>query len=131
MPGTVIALLVAEGDDVAIGQTVAIVEAMKMEHTLVASAAGVVATVHARQGQPVRLDEPVVTIAAVPNDAGRSTRIGTGPRATWRVGGGRTIMSGWELSDEHEMFRGVVREFAEAEIAPHAAQWDRRSSLSR
>ena len=33
-------------------------------------------------------------------------------------------MSGWELSDEHEMFRKVVREFAEAEIAPHAAQWD-------
>ena len=31
----------------------------------------------------------------------------------------------WELSDEHEMLRQTVREFAEAEIAPHAAQWDR------
>lgn len=31
----------------------------------------------------------------------------------------------WELSKEHEDFRRVVREFAEAEIAPHAAQWDR------
>ena len=31
----------------------------------------------------------------------------------------------WELSDEHEMFRKVVRDFAETEIAPHAAQWDR------
>ena len=31
----------------------------------------------------------------------------------------------WELSEEHEMFRRVVRDFAEAEIAPHAAQWDR------
>jgi len=31
----------------------------------------------------------------------------------------------WELSEEHEMFRKVVRGFAEAEIAPHAAQWDR------
>ena len=30
----------------------------------------------------------------------------------------------WELSDEHEMLRATVREFAEAEIAPHAAQWD-------
>ncbi|HEX6657254.1 MAG TPA: biotin carboxylase N-terminal domain-containing protein [Ilumatobacter sp.] len=68
MPGTVIALLVAEGDDVAVGQTVAIVEAMKMEHMLVASAAGVVATVHAREGQPVRLDEPVVTIAAAEHE---------------------------------------------------------------
>jgi butyryl-CoA dehydrogenase len=31
----------------------------------------------------------------------------------------------WELSAEHEMLRKMVREFAEAEIAPHAAQWDR------
>ena len=31
----------------------------------------------------------------------------------------------WELSDEHEMLRKMVRDFAEAEIAPHAAQWDR------
>ena len=31
----------------------------------------------------------------------------------------------WELSEEHEMLRTMVREFAEAEIAPHAAQWDR------
>jgi len=31
----------------------------------------------------------------------------------------------FELSPEHESFRRTVREFAEAEIAPHAAQWDR------
>jgi short/branched chain acyl-CoA dehydrogenase len=31
----------------------------------------------------------------------------------------------FELSPEHETFRKVVSEFAEAEIAPHAAQWDR------
>jgi butyryl-CoA dehydrogenase len=31
----------------------------------------------------------------------------------------------FELSREHEEFRRVVREFAESEIAPHAAQWDR------
>ncbi|MCB0965504.1 MAG: acyl-CoA dehydrogenase family protein [Ilumatobacter sp.] len=30
----------------------------------------------------------------------------------------------WELTDEHEMLRSTVREFAEGEIAPHAAQWD-------
>jgi short-chain 2-methylacyl-CoA dehydrogenase len=33
-------------------------------------------------------------------------------------------VTGWELSDEHEAFRRVVRDFAEAEIEPHAAQWD-------
>jgi len=31
----------------------------------------------------------------------------------------------FELSAEHETFRKVVREFAEAEVAPHAARWDR------
>src|SRR5690349_13635315 len=31
----------------------------------------------------------------------------------------------YELSREHEEFRRTVRDFAEAEIAPHAAQWDR------
>src|SRR4051794_32740028 len=36
----------------------------------------------------------------------------------------RTPMT-FELSEEHETFRRVVREFAEAEIAPHAAEWDR------
>jgi short-chain 2-methylacyl-CoA dehydrogenase len=33
-------------------------------------------------------------------------------------------MIGWELTEEHEAFRRVVRDFAEAEIEPHAAQWD-------
>src|SRR6476469_5093540 len=31
----------------------------------------------------------------------------------------------FELAREHEEFRRTVRAFAEAEIAPHAAQWDR------
>src|ERR1700754_4643740 len=35
------------------------------------------------------------------------------------------MSSNFELSREHEEFRQSVREFAEAEIAPHAAQWDR------
>jgi short/branched chain acyl-CoA dehydrogenase len=32
---------------------------------------------------------------------------------------------GFELSREHEEFRRTVRDFAEGEIAPYAAQWDR------
>jgi short/branched chain acyl-CoA dehydrogenase len=32
---------------------------------------------------------------------------------------------GFELSREHEEFRRTVRDFAEDEIAPYAAQWDR------
>ncbi|HLY33377.1 MAG TPA: acyl-CoA dehydrogenase family protein [Jatrophihabitantaceae bacterium] len=35
----------------------------------------------------------------------------------------------FELSQDHETFRKVVREFAEGEIAPHVAQWDREHHL--
>ena len=34
-------------------------------------------------------------------------------------------MTAFELSKDHEDFRQVVREFAEEQVAPHAAQWDR------
>jgi short-chain 2-methylacyl-CoA dehydrogenase len=30
----------------------------------------------------------------------------------------------FELSDDHEAFRAVVRDFAERELAPHVARWD-------
>lgn len=33
------------------------------------------------------------------------------------------------LSEEHEAFRRVVRDFAEREIAPHAEQWDREHTF--
>ena len=31
----------------------------------------------------------------------------------------------FELSADHEVFRKVVRDFAESEVAPHVAEWDR------
>src|SRR3954447_5354313 len=31
----------------------------------------------------------------------------------------------FELSEEHEQFRRTVRDFAEKEVAPHSAEWDR------
>ena len=34
-------------------------------------------------------------------------------------------MTAFELSEDHETFRKVVRDFAEREVAPHVAQWDR------
>ena len=35
----------------------------------------------------------------------------------------------FDLSAEHESFRSVVHDFAEAEIAPHAARWDDEHTL--
>lgn len=55
MPGKVIRLLVTEGDQVAEGDVVCILEAMKMENELKAPAAGTVTAVHARPGQDVEM----------------------------------------------------------------------------
>src|SRR6476646_3775804 len=35
----------------------------------------------------------------------------------------------FDLSADHEQFRRTVRDFAEKEIAPHAAQWDREHTF--
>jgi acetyl-CoA/propionyl-CoA carboxylase biotin carboxyl carrier protein len=64
MPGTVIAVHVAVGDEVTKGQAIAVVEAMKMEHTLQAPFDGSVGEVHAAAGARVALEAPIVTIIA-------------------------------------------------------------------
>ena len=52
MHGRVLELFAAAGDRVAAGQRLAVIEAMKMEHTLRAPFAGVVAQVPVRTGRP-------------------------------------------------------------------------------
>ena len=54
MPGQVIAVLVAEGQSVAAGAPLMILEAMKMEHTIRAPHDGVVAAIHYQPGDQVR-----------------------------------------------------------------------------
>jgi propionyl-CoA carboxylase alpha chain len=53
MPGTVSRVGVAVGDRVVQGQPLLWLEAMKMEHQILAPAAGVVATLHAEVGSQV------------------------------------------------------------------------------
>ncbi len=62
MPGRVIKLLVAPGDDVAPGQAVVVVEAMKMENELKAKAAGKVTEVHVAVGATVESGAKLVTL---------------------------------------------------------------------
>ncbi|MBI3688738.1 MAG: ATP-grasp domain-containing protein [Actinobacteria bacterium] len=64
MPGTVLAVSVAEGERVGAGQPLLIVEAMKMEHTVTAPVAGTVSALHARTGQQVRVDELLAMVTA-------------------------------------------------------------------
>ena len=62
MPGTVLAVKVGEGDRVDEGQPIVVVEAMKMEHTVTAPRAGVVAQLPARAGAQVALDAVLAVI---------------------------------------------------------------------
>ncbi|NVI92042.1 acetyl/propionyl/methylcrotonyl-CoA carboxylase subunit alpha [Actinomadura sp. BRA 177] len=62
MPGTVLAVKAAEGDRVDAGQPLVVVEAMKMEHTVTAPLAGVVAKLPVRAGAQVALDAVLAVI---------------------------------------------------------------------
>lgn len=53
MPGRIVRLLVAEGDEVAAGHPVIVVEAMKMENELAAGRAGKVTKIHVATGATV------------------------------------------------------------------------------
>jgi len=70
--GTIVAIDVAPGDTVRAGQQVAIVEAMKMEHVIVASQGGVVRAVTMARGDVVREGYPIVFVEAV-DGAGAAT----------------------------------------------------------
>jgi acetyl-CoA/propionyl-CoA carboxylase biotin carboxyl carrier protein len=61
MPGTVVAVPVADGDAVEAGATIVTVEAMKMESALTAPVAGVV-RVSVRVGDLVKRDQVVAVI---------------------------------------------------------------------
>jgi 3-methylcrotonyl-CoA carboxylase alpha subunit len=63
MHGKLLALLVEKGNTVRKGQRVAILEAMKMEHALVAPFDGVVTDVLARPGNQVAERATVLVIA--------------------------------------------------------------------
>ena len=62
MHGVVVEIAVKEGDTVSEGQVVAVVEAMKMMNEIRAHNAGTVKTVHAKAGDTVESNAPLVTI---------------------------------------------------------------------
>jgi acetyl-CoA/propionyl-CoA carboxylase, biotin carboxylase, biotin carboxyl carrier protein len=63
MQGTVLDVKVSEGDEVAVGQVLCIVEAMKMENEVTAHAAGVIAELAVEPLQPVTIGQAICTIA--------------------------------------------------------------------
>src|SRR6185436_17037632 len=62
MPGKVVKVLVKVGDDVAAGQGVAVIEAMKMENEMRAGRTGKVSAIHVTEGQALEAQAQVLTI---------------------------------------------------------------------
>ena len=63
MPGNVLDVLVKVGDTVSAGQTVVILEAMKMENEIVATEDGVVASINCSEGQAVESGQILATLS--------------------------------------------------------------------
>jgi len=68
MPGKILKILVEQGESVAKGQPLLILEAMKMEHTLKAPRAGVVAAILKAQGDSI--DGGIILVKLEPADEG-------------------------------------------------------------
>jgi acetyl-CoA/propionyl-CoA carboxylase, biotin carboxylase, biotin carboxyl carrier protein len=62
MQGTVLAVEVAEGDEVEVGQVLCIVEAMKMENEITAHRSGRVAELSVAAGQPVKTGQVICVV---------------------------------------------------------------------
>jgi biotin carboxyl carrier protein len=61
MPGLVLGVLVEAGQSVAAGQSLVVLEAMKMQNVLKAAGPGVVERVSVRPGATVERGEPLIT----------------------------------------------------------------------
>jgi acetyl/propionyl-CoA carboxylase alpha subunit len=64
MPGKVVKVLVAEGQEVAAGSALVVLEAMKMEHTVRAADGGVVRALHVTVGDQVDTDHLLAVVTA-------------------------------------------------------------------
>ncbi|MGI8562919.1 MAG: pyruvate carboxylase subunit B [Candidatus Dormibacter sp.] len=63
MQGLIVKLPVKQGDEVKIGEVVAVLEAMKMQNDIVASKPGRVTDVYVKEGEVVTPNQPLVAIA--------------------------------------------------------------------
>ena len=62
IPGTVIKVLVTEGEEVKEGQSLVVIEAMKMETNITATASGIVDSISAKEGQQVKSGELLIRL---------------------------------------------------------------------
>ncbi len=60
MPGLLVSLAVVQGQLVKAGEPLAVIEAMKMENVLRATRDGVIAKLHVKPGENLRVDQPIL-----------------------------------------------------------------------
>ena len=63
IPGNIIKILVNKGERVNEGQSLAVIEAMKMETNIVAVIEGIIEEVYVSEGQPVKTGELLMKIS--------------------------------------------------------------------
>ena len=117
MNGKVVAVLVAEGDAVAKGQRLVVVEAMKMQHEMTAQAAGRVVRLAVKPGDQVATRQLLVELkpAGVRDMQDHVSVERSSPYYT----------------PEHAAFRETVRRFVAREIEPYATEWDEAGEFPR
>jgi len=64
IPGLVLRILVKEGDSVKAGDTVLILEAMKMESEIASTATGIIKTINVKEGASVHEGETLIEVGA-------------------------------------------------------------------
>jgi acetyl-CoA/propionyl-CoA carboxylase biotin carboxyl carrier protein len=62
MQGTILEVAVAEGEEVAAGDVLCVLEAMKMENDVVAERGGTVSQVLVSEGESVDMGDPLVVL---------------------------------------------------------------------
>ena len=63
MPGTILEVLVSQGDEVDSGQALLVMEAMKMEHRITAPKDGIIETIHFQVGERCEQGDALITMA--------------------------------------------------------------------
>jgi biotin carboxyl carrier protein len=62
LPGSIVKILVSEGDVVSIGQRLLVLEAMKMENSIESDKAGKIKTIHKQEGESVMEGDIMISI---------------------------------------------------------------------
>ena len=64
IPGLVLRILVKEGDSITAGETVLILEAMKMESEITSATTGIISKIHVKEGASVQEGEILIEVGA-------------------------------------------------------------------